>query len=72
MFLEQCLSAKKLYSQPFGQGMIYRDINSIEDSLDVANFISFYEKTSGKAAYKIEEVAWHRGFITKKEYAELT
>ena len=70
-FLEKCLAAKNLYSQPFGQGMVYKDINNIEDSLDVANFISFYEKSSGKKVYRIEEVAWRRGLITKKEYQNL-
>ena len=55
----------------FGRGMAWLDTGTYESLLQAANFISTLEMRQGLKASCIEEIAYKRGFIDKKQLLAL-
>jgi glucose-1-phosphate thymidylyltransferase len=54
-----------------GRGMAWLDTGTYESLLQAANFIATLEQRQGLKASCIEEIAYNRGFIDKKQLLEL-
>jgi len=54
-----------------GRGMAWLDTGTYESLLQAANFIATLEQRQGLKASCIEEIAYKRGFINKKQLLEL-
>jgi glucose-1-phosphate thymidylyltransferase len=54
-----------------GRGMAWLDTGTYESLLQAANFIATLEQRQGLKASCIEEIAYKRGFITKKQLVAL-
>jgi len=54
-----------------GRGMAWLDTGTYESLLQAANFIATLEQRQGLKASCIEEIAFKRGFINKKQLLEL-
>lgn len=54
-----------------GRGMAWLDTGTYESLLQAANFIATLEQRQGLKASCIEEIAYKRGFISKKQLLEL-
>jgi glucose-1-phosphate thymidylyltransferase len=54
-----------------GRGMAWLDTGTYESLLQAANFIATLEQRQGLKASCIEEIAFKRGFISKKELLAL-
>lgn len=67
VFLEEGTLEIKL----MGRGMAWLDTGTYESLLQAANFIATLEQRQGLKASCIEEIAYKRGFISKKQLLEL-
>lgn len=54
-----------------GRGMAWLDTGTYESLLQAANFIATLEQRQGLKASCVEEIAFKRGFITKKQLIDL-
>ncbi len=54
-----------------GRGMAWLDTGTYESLLQAANFIATLEQRQGLKASCIEEIAFKRGFINKKQLLDL-
>jgi len=54
-----------------GRGMAWLDTGTYESLLQAANFIATLEQRQGLKASCIEEIAYQRGFIDKKQLLAL-
>lgn len=60
----------KVYS--FGRGFAWLDTGSPDSLLDASNFIATIERRQGLKVACLEEIAFHKGWIDKKELEKLT
>jgi glucose-1-phosphate thymidylyltransferase len=67
LFLEEGMLEVKL----MGRGMAWLDTGTYESLLQAANFIATLEQRQGLKASCIEEIAYKRGFIDKKQLIKL-
>lgn len=65
------LERGQLSVQAFGRGFAWLDTGTHESLLQAANFVEIVEQRQGLKIACIEEVAFHKGFITADELAEL-
>jgi len=65
------LKRGKLKVELFGRGIAWLDTGTHESLLEAANFIATIEHRQGLKVACLEEVAYHRGFITKAQLLEL-
>ena len=67
LYLEEDLLKVKIFSR----GMAWLDTGTYESLLQAANFIATLEQRQGLKASCIEEIAYNRGFIDKKQLLSL-
>jgi glucose-1-phosphate thymidylyltransferase len=67
LFLEE----KRLKVKLLGRGMAWLDTGTHESLLQAANYIQTIEQRQGLKISCIEEIAYKKGFITKKQLIEL-
>lgn len=60
-----------LYTEPLDLGYIGTTVNTLNDVIDVSNFVRLVEETSGMLIYCVEEIAWRRGMISLDEFKSL-
>jgi glucose-1-phosphate thymidylyltransferase len=65
------LEERTLEIKLMGRGMAWLDTGTYESLLQAANFIATLEQRQGLKASCIEEIAYKRGFISKKQLLEL-
>ena len=65
------LKESSLEVKLMGRGMAWLDTGTYESLLQAANFIATLEQRQGLKASCIEEIAYKRGFITKKQLIAL-
>jgi len=65
------LEEDKLKVHLMGRGMAWLDTGTHDSLLDASNFIATIEKRQGLKASCIEEIAYKRGFINKKQLLKL-
>jgi len=65
------LERSQLHVQVFGRGFAWLDTGTHASLLQAANFVEIVEQRQGLKIACIEEVAYHKGFITAAELAEL-
>ena len=65
------LEEDKLKVHLMGRGMAWLDTGTHDSLLDASNFIATIEKRQGLKASCIEEIAYKRGFIDKKQLLDL-
>jgi len=68
---KEYLMRGKLKVELFGRGIAWLDTGTHESLLEAGNFIATIEHRQGLKVACLEEVAYHRGFITKAELLEL-
>jgi glucose-1-phosphate thymidylyltransferase len=66
-YLEESLLKVKI----LGRGMAWLDTGTFESLLQAANFIATLEQRQGLKVSCIEEIAYKRGFIDKKQLLSL-
>jgi glucose-1-phosphate thymidylyltransferase len=60
-----------LYVETLGRGFAWLDTGSHDSLLDAADFVSAFQKRQGLYISCIEEIAYKRGYISKKQLLEL-
>ncbi len=65
------LKEQRLQIKLLGRGFAWLDTGTPESLLQAANFIETIEVRQGLKASCIEEIAYRRGFITKKQFEQL-
>lgn len=65
--IEQYLSDGKLKVQLLGRGLAWLDTGTHESLLDASNFVETIQKRQGLYISCIEEIAYHRGYITSEQ-----
>ena len=55
----------------FGRGMAWLDTGTHEGLLEAANFVSIIQKRQGLYVACLEEIAYHKGYITKQQLIDL-
>lgn len=60
-----------LYVETLGRGFAWLDTGSHDMLLDAADFVSAFQKRQGLYISCIEEIAYKRGYISKKQLLEL-
>ena len=61
----------QLKVQLMGRGMAWLDTGSPEGMLRASQFVETVQSLQGFYVSCIEEIAWRRGFITKKQLNEI-
>lgn len=65
------LHSEKLFVQPLGRGFAWLDTGTHESLLQASSFVETIEKRQGLKVSCIEEIAWRKGFIDKKQLLAL-
>jgi glucose-1-phosphate thymidylyltransferase len=65
------LKRRKLHVELLGRGMAWLDTGTHESLLEASNFVMTIQKRQGMYISCIEEIAFRRGFITRKQLEEL-
>ena len=65
----QFLEQGKLTVSPMGRGMAWFDTGTHRSLLDAANFIAAIQQRQGLMIGCLEEIAWHKGWISTAELA---
>jgi glucose-1-phosphate thymidylyltransferase len=65
------LQEKRLKVKLLGRGMAWLDTGTHDSLLQAANFISTIEKRQGLKIACIEEIAYHKGYISKEQLLQL-
>lgn len=55
----------------FGRGMAWLDTGTHEGLLEASNFVSIIQKRQGLYVACLEEIAYHKGYITKQQLIDL-
>lgn len=61
----------ELRVQVFGRGVAWLDTGTPESLIQAANFIETIEQRQGLKIACLEEIAWHKGFITRDQLVTL-
>ena len=61
------LKENRLRVELFGRGYAWLDTGAHEDLLEASKFIETIERRQGLKVACIEEIAYEKGYITKKE-----
>lgn len=69
--IESYLKADRLSVQCFGRGFAWLDTGTVDSLADASNFVQAIQKRQGLKIAAIEEVAFRRGFIDRKQLNEL-
>jgi glucose-1-phosphate thymidylyltransferase len=65
------LSSNKLRVELLGRGMAWLDTGTHESLLEASNFIATIEHRQGLKVACLEEIAYNKGYITKKQLLDL-
>jgi glucose-1-phosphate thymidylyltransferase len=65
------LNLKQLRVEKIGRGIAWLDTGTPEALLQASNFFGVIEDRQGLKVACIEEIAYHKGFINKEQFAEL-
>ena len=65
------LQKGELHVEKIGRGIAWLDTGTPEALLQASNFFGVIEDRQGLKVACIEEIAYHKGFITKDQFAEL-
>ncbi|HMN25167.1 MAG TPA: glucose-1-phosphate thymidylyltransferase RfbA [Ignavibacteriaceae bacterium] len=65
------LDRKQLRVEKIGRGIAWLDTGTPEALLQASNFFGVIEDRQGLKVACIEEIAFHKGFITKEQFADL-
>ncbi|MGQ0637564.1 MAG: glucose-1-phosphate thymidylyltransferase RfbA [Planctomycetaceae bacterium] len=65
------LAERKLHVQVFGRGFAWLDTGTPESLIQAANFIETIEQRQGLKIACLEEVALHKGFISREQLAAI-
>lgn len=65
------LQKGELHVEKIGRGIAWLDTGTPEALLQASNFFGVIEDRQGLKVACIEEIAFHKGFINKKQFAEL-
>lgn len=65
------LKQGKLQVQILGRGMAWLDTGTHEGLLEASNFVSIVQKRQGLYIACLEEIAFHKGFISKEQLLKL-
>ncbi len=68
---KEYLNRKHLRVEKIGRGIAWLDTGTPEALLQASNFFGVIEDRQGLKVACIEEIAYHKGFITKNQFAEL-
>jgi len=68
---KEYLSQKQLRVEKIGRGIAWLDTGTPEALLQASNFFGVIEDRQGLKVACIEEIAFHKGFITKNQFEEL-
>ena len=68
---KEYLNRKQLRVEKIGRGIAWLDTGTPEALLQASNFFGVIEDRQGLKVACIEEIAYHKGFITKNQFAEL-
>lgn len=68
---KEYLIRKQLRVEKIGRGIAWLDTGTPEALLQASNFFGVIEDRQGLKVACIEEIAYHKGFITKNQFAEL-
>lgn len=59
--------SESFYAEVIGRGIVQSDLKSWDDIVDMAAFVKTVQKHQNEYIACVEEIAWRRGLITKKE-----
>lgn len=65
------LEKGELYVEKIGRGIAWLDTGTPEALLQASNFFGVIEDRQGLKVACLEEIAYHKGFINKKQFIEL-
>ena len=68
---KEYLNRKQLKVEKIGRGIAWLDTGTPEALLQASNFFGVIEDRQGLKVACIEEIAYHKGFIAKNQFAEL-
>jgi len=68
---KEYLNRKQLRVEKIGRGIAWLDTGTPEALLQASNFFGVIEDRQGLKVACIEEIAFHKGFITKSQFEEL-
>ena len=68
---KEYLNLKQLKVEKIGRGIAWLDTGTPEALLQASNFFGVIEDRQGLKVACIEEIAYHKGFINKKQFAEV-
>jgi glucose-1-phosphate thymidylyltransferase len=68
---KEYLNRKQLRVEKIGRGIAWLDTGTPEALLQASNFFGVIEDRQGLKVACIEEIAYHKGFINKDQFAEL-
>ena len=68
---KEYLNRKQLRVEKIGRGIAWLDTGTPEALLQASNFFGVIEDRQGLKVACIEEIAYHKGFITKNQFEEL-
>ncbi len=68
---KEYLNQKQLRVEKIGRGIAWLDTGTPEALLQASNFFGVIEDRQGLKVACIEEIAYHKGFINKDQFAEL-
>jgi glucose-1-phosphate thymidylyltransferase len=68
---KEYLNRKQLKVEKIGRGIAWLDTGTPEALLQASNFFGVIEDRQGLKVACIEEIAYHKGFINKKQFAEV-
>ena len=68
---QEFLQAKELKVQLLGRGFAWLDTGTHESLTEATNFVETLEKRQGLKISCLEEIAYHRGWISKEKVQEI-
>ena len=71
MLIKNILKENNLQVEKIGRGIAWLDTGTPEALLQASNFFGVIEDRQGLKVACIEEIAFHKGFINKEQFADL-